>query len=188
MTTENTIPDDITGIFDHARVEDFIRPDHLPGSVLDEHTFWLPYEPRGVTHITDTGDLVLDIRDLFTPMGFWRGNLVRIWAEVQMLSLDGLDERDVFLNILHDSLIPALLTLPDGERLMRAFEASRAGAPAPDLPDFRIIVNGDLALIRTVTAFDGPFTTDLEAMRAIARRLAHFSDHPDKEDTQATGR
>ena len=146
-------------------------PGSALSSALPEGTYWRRFDEFAVTHVTLDGDLVLDIDDLFTPYGFWNGNIIGHWAICQSLDLDDLDGRDVLWQILEESLFPAIRELlPNGEELLAAVEGTKHGEPVPELPEFRIIVNGREAVMRTIAHFDGPFTADAEAASALERR------------------
>ena len=171
-------------------LEEFIaeREEHDPGvlvprspgsalsSALPEATYWRRFDEFGVTHVTLDGDLVLNINDLFTPYGFWNGNIIQHWAVCHSFDIDDLDGRDVLWQILEASLFPAMRELlPDGDELLAAVEGTKYGDPVPDLPDFRIIVNGREAVVRTIAHFDGPFTSDADAVSALERRCGAIS-------------
>lgn len=152
-------------------------------SALPADIFWRRFEEFGVTHVTEEGDLVFDIDDLFTPSGFWNGNIIQHWAIQQAFDIDELDGRDVLWHLLEDSLFPAMRELlPNGDELLAAFEGTQYGEPVPDLPDFRVIVNGRAAVMRTIARFDGPFASDADADAALKRRCGDVGTEGSDQD------
>src|SRR5690606_2106144 len=101
--------------------------------------------------------------------------LVRTWAGVKRFSLDGLDALAVWEHLVQTTLHPAIRTTADERDVVRTVRVDRSTHPASQAPDLRIIINGDLAMIRAVRHVDGPFRSDDHALDAVARRLAHFA-------------
>jgi hypothetical protein len=150
-----------------------LPPDAPFDSALPDDVLWRRYEHFDVTHITESGDLVLDIHDLFAPYGFWSSTLVQSWAKAQSLSIDDLDHFDVLQALLEGTLLLAMdRLLPNGNELARLVPLVMEGQSAvPDLPDFRIVVNGRLAVKLIIDHFDGPFASESDALAALQRRI-----------------
>lgn len=139
-------------------------------TALPDDTFWRRYDDFAVTHVTPEGDLLFDIRDLFTPHGFWNGNIIQAWANAQSFNIDDIDGRDALWILLQDTLLPAIRELPNGTPLAETFQDVLRGVPVPDLPELRIVVNGSLAVKRIIEHFDGPFDSDDAYTHALERR------------------
>ena len=145
-------------------------------SALPDDIFWRRLDEFAVTHSTEEGDLIFEIDDLFTPSGFWNGNIIRQWAGRQSFDIDDLDGRDVLWQLLEESLFPAMRELlPNGAELLASVEGTKYGEPVPELPEFRIIVNGREAVMRTIAHFDGPFASDADAVSVFERRCGAIS-------------
>lgn len=148
-------------------------PNHAPSaltSALPADLLWCPHDEHDVTHVTEDGDLILDIRDLFTPNGFWNGDIICIWAEVNSFDLHGWNDAEAFWRMFEYTLFPAIAELENGQQLLDAVTEVMAGAPVPALPEFRIIVNGRALMEYLLLAFEGPFGSDEQARLAFEHR------------------
>lgn len=137
-------------------------------SALPEDTLWRRHREFGVTHLTDDGDLVLDIRDLFATNGFWNHDLLRIWAMFHSFNLHGWNDTEMHWRMFEWTLFPAVAELDNGEQLIEAFQTMLVGGSVPSLPDFRILVNGQFLMKCLVHVMDGPFESD-EDLHAATR-------------------
>lgn len=141
-----------------------------PVSALLTDTLWLRHDEHDVTHITDDGDLVLDIRDLFSSHGFWNQDILRFWAMVHSFDLDGWNDTEMYWRAFEWTLFPAIDELDGGPQLLEAFQEMMVGGPVPPLPEFRILVNGRTLMSRLVLTMDGPFDSDEDLDAAVRVR------------------
>ena len=123
-----------------------------------------------MTHLTDNGDLILDIRDLFSRHGFWNGDILRFWARVHSFDLNEWNDTEMYWRTFEWTLFPAIAELDGGEHLLKAFQKTMVGGPVPPLPEFRILVNGRTLMSRLVLTMDGPFDSDEDLDAAVRIR------------------
>ncbi len=143
-------------------------------SALPSDVLWLRQDEHDVTHLTGDGDLVLDIRDLFSPNGFWNRDLLRLWAMVHFFDLDGWNDSEMYWRMFEYTLFPAIAKLDNGEELLAAFQKAMVGGPVPSLPEFRIIVNGTYLMEWLVDSMDGPFESDEDRLAATRARSGGY--------------
>lgn len=177
MTNQIIITGDTTG---HEKLIAFMKESvagtsdtfihEAPVSALPADILWHPHVEPDVTHLTGDGDLVLDIRDLFSRHGFWNRDILRFWARVHSFDLNGWNDTEMYWRTFEWTLFPAITELDNGEELLEAFQAVMVGGKVPALPELRILVNGRTLMSRLVDTMDGPFDSDEDLDAAVRIR------------------
>lgn len=141
-------------------------------SMLANLRNWLPHEQFDVTHVTDEGHLVLNIRDLFTPNGFHRGSILYDWAKYVGFDMFPWPPDKLNEILLEETLIPAVRELPGGDELLAAAELVKRGdGNIPDLPNFSVLVNVHVLAFRFLEYFEGPFSSVVDLLERYRDRL-----------------
>lgn len=134
---------------------------------------WLPHEQFDVTHITEEGHLVLNIRDLFTPNGFHRGSLLYDWAKYIGFDLFPWPPEKLNEILLEETLFPAVRELPAGAELLAAAETAKQGeGNIQELPNFSVLVNVHVLAFRFLEYFEGPFSSVVDLLARYRDRLS----------------
>lgn len=141
-----------------------------------------------VDRITDEGDIVLSLRDIWditrllnvdpyalephSSLGeFIDLDVLERWAEGWSFNLDGINPFEALWRLTRAFVIPTLEEDND-QTLTEALHLAKAGtAERDEVPDYLVRVDGRLVRLFLVDSFDGPFEEDGEQREALLRRV-----------------
>lgn len=119
------------------------------------------------TRITEREDIVLDLNDLVDDAPAIAALME--WADRRNFSLDGIDLEVAVKVLCYHSVHEAVREVSKDSPMVPDIEAVYSGQ-ATEL-DFRVCLDGHLAVLCLTVAFDGPFTEKAHLTAAIEQRL-----------------
>ncbi|MBM7827703.1 hypothetical protein [Microbacterium aurum] len=165
----NTTSISTTTAVDAARFRRFGR---------DFETSWTDPVQHNARIVEDSGDLILQLQDLWDIEAI--RNLVDVsrlapgcsfgefldtcvlqrWGEGWSFNLGGINAVDALFKLTFEILLPSIEELP-GSRLFNDLEQVRRGGRRPEsLPPYTLRVDGSLVRYFLIDIYDGPFSSD----------------------------
>lgn len=149
-------------------LHNLFRTSSVSSIASDGTPSWQRYYGDDSSRTTDDGNLILSINDLYSTNP---GGALAEWARDVGFSLDGVSATGAETMLLFRTIYEALADVPGDSPLVLAMRAVNQGAPSSVLPDFRVSVDGSVAVSCVVDAFCGPFGEAGDWLTAIDKRL-----------------